>query len=355
MIIDEIAQSAVFQTPDENPITVYTSWKDSIREQRTVVFKLLDEPVRQVAAECEQAGKGEQAAKNGIVWPDRDQLTAVLLSRFDAIPYCTYLYVLDIHGVQVSDNVGAAGRMPEHFGRDRSPRPYLKEVRPDCDFVLSDAYISLAEHRPSLTALRTLYREGKAAGYLGVDLDLRNLPAIGELYVEPDQWQQIKGDPAIRGTVFQQTRVESLLDKNIDQAMSILEELIVDHGVFQCVLHFSSSRATVWTMDDPYRYRILQSDAFSDPDICLAYPHHTYPEDAVIPAARTGSILRGLEALRFADDTIYLRSASLNIFNGLISLTFSCDGSHYMLYSEFLDKDEGFWFGDGLSGADSCK
>lgn len=315
-----------------------TSWKASIREQRASVFKLLAEPVRLAAMECEKA------------WPDRDRLTAVLLSRFKTIPHCTYMYVVDTRGVQVSDNVGSVGRMPDHFGRDRSPRPYMKEVRPDRDFVLSEAYISLWAQRPSLTAIHTLYREGEVVGYLGVDLDLRNLPGTAELYVEPAQWQQIKGDPSIRGTVFQQTRVESWLDKNIEQAISILEELIVAHGVFQLVLHFSSSRATVWTMDDPYRYRILQSDAFSDPNVCLAYPRRNYPEDAVIPFGQIGSILRGLQTLRFADDTLYLRSASLNIFNGLISLTFSCDGSHYMLYSDFLKKDSAFWFGGAGNG-----
>jgi hypothetical protein len=314
--------------------TVLTSWKDSIRQQRSAVFEVLSEPLRQAAIDCQTA------------WPAREPLSDILLSHFAAIPYCTYLYVVDLQGIQVSDNIGSIGRMPEQFGRDRSPRPYMKEVRADRDYVLSDAYISLSAHRPSLTAIRTLYNEGKAVGYLGVDLDLRNVPASGELYVEPTRWQQIKGDPAIRGTVFQQTRVDSLLDKNIEQAMAILEELMVARGMFQCVLHFSSSRATVWTMDDPYRYRILQSDAFSDPDVCLAYPAHSYPEDALIPYEKISAILQGLKKLRLADDTIYLRSASLNIFNGLISLTFSCDGSHYMPYSEFLEKDAGFWFGE---------
>ncbi|GMQ84211.1 MAG: hypothetical protein BMS9Abin06_0979 [Gammaproteobacteria bacterium] len=310
-----------------------TSWKDSIREQRASVFELLLNPVRQLAGQCQQA------------WPDREALTEVLLAGFDGIPYCTYLYVVDTRGIQLSDNVGRGGRIAEHFGRDRSPRPYMKEASPDKDFVLSEAYISLSAHRPSITALQTLYRAGEPVGYLGVDLDLRDLPMSGDLYTEPGKWHQIKGDPAIRGTVFQQTRVESVLDQNIDQAMSILEELIVERGMFQGVLHFSSSRATVWVVDDPYRYRMLQSDALSDPDICLAYPRRPYPVDVAIPADCIGAILQGLKALRFADDTIYLRAASINVFNGLISLTFSCDGSHYMPYSEFLEKDTAFWFG----------
>jgi len=40
-----------------------------------------------------------------------------------------------------------------------------------------------------------------------------------------------------------------------------------------------------------------------------------------------------------------LRSGTLNIFNGLVGLTFSCDGSHYIPYDEFLRKDHDFWTG----------
>jgi hypothetical protein len=43
-----------------------------------------------------------------------------------------------------------------------------------------------------------------------------------------------------------------------------------------------------------------------------------------------------MRALRVIDTNIYLRMASINIFNGMVSLTFSCDGSHYMHYDEFL-------------------
>ncbi len=46
------------------------------------------------------------------------------------------------------------------------------------------------------------------------------------------------------------------------------------------------------------------------------------------------------------DETIYLRSGMVNIFNGMVGLTFSCDGSHYMPWKEFLDKGVGFWIGE---------
>jgi len=55
----------------------------------------------------------------------------------------------------------------------------------------------------------------------------------------------MKGDPVIRGQLFQQCRVESPMDRNIDQSLSILGELLTDRGVFQCQIHFSSSQATI--------------------------------------------------------------------------------------------------------------
>ena len=63
------------------------------------------------------------------------------------------------------------------------------------------------------------------------------------------------------------------------------------------------------------------------------------PEDKIM------SIFEMFHNLRFADENIYLRSGSLNIMNGMVGLNFSCDGSHYMPYKEFLEKNTEFWFG----------
>jgi hypothetical protein len=52
-----------------------------------------------------------------------------------------------------------------------------------------------------------------------------------------------------------------------------------------------------------------------------------------------------MQALRLIDTTIYLRTASINIFNGMISLTFSCDGSHDMRHDDFLARGTAFWSG----------
>ncbi len=308
------------------------SWKDSIYLQREELARKLREPLAHLAERCAPA------------WGEREQLEALLTEGFASIPHCTFLYCVNTEGIQICDNVGQAGLVPEHFGRDRSQRPYMKEVVPSWGFLLSDAYISLLERRPSLTALQIVRADSHSLGYLGADFDLRNLPVTSELYDEPGYWLQVKGDPAIRSTVFLQTRTESPMDRNMEQALSILEELLTHRGVFQCQIHFSSSQVTIWTVDDPFRYHMLDHEALNDPDICLVFPSHPYPSNAAIEQIDIRRILNTMQSLRLADPTIYLRTASINIFNGMISLTFSCDGSHYMPHVEFLLKDTSFWF-----------
>jgi hypothetical protein len=212
-----------------------SNWRDCIFRQREELARMLREPIAMLAKNCVP------------VWGDRERLNKALLQGFSGIPYCCYLYVLDNNGVQLSDNIVESGIMAGHFQRNRSERPYMKETMPPWGFLLSDAYISLAVHRPSLTALQVVSSDaGTQLGYLGADFDLRKLPVTSGLYQEPGEWRQIKGDPAIRSALFQQTRVESPMDRNIENAMSILEELLTERGIFQCQIHFSSSPTSAW-------------------------------------------------------------------------------------------------------------
>ncbi len=305
-------------------------WKDDVYSKRAELAQCLHEPLARLAGLCVQA------------FGDRLRLNDVLAAGFDAIPHATHLYVLDDKGVQISDNVGAGRIGLGYFQRDRSQRPYMREPVPSWGFLLSDAYVSLSG-RPSLTALHVV-RDGEALlGYLGADFDLRDLPAAAAAHGETREWRQIKGDPSIRGTVFQQKRVESPMDRHIAQAMSIFEELITERGMFQVIIHFSSSRATGWFVDDPFRYRILEHEALADPDVCMLYPPQPWPADAAMRREAVKPILDAMGELRLTDQNIYLRSASINIFNDMVSLTFSCDGSHYMGSEEFLNRQGDFW------------
>ena len=317
---------------------------------------LLYEPLRQLADACSR------------VWGDRAQIETLLSAAFPTVPYCKFLYALDANAVQVSSNISCDGLVVEHYGRDRSERPYMSEALlatdfynptraqhyqqwpyirdgvPATDFLLCAAYISLRALRPSVTAIQFVRNpQGVVLGFVGADFALRDLPQTPNLYDEPRHWRQFDGDPAIRGTVFNQTRMESQMDRRLDTVISVVEELMLDHGVYHVILHFASSQATIWTMEDPYRYRLLTMDALRDPDSCMAYPKRPYSADAVVPPKQIRAVLDHLRALRFMNDMFYLRSGALNIFNGMVSLTFSCDGSHYLPYDEFLKMDHTSW------------
>ena len=312
--------------------------QESIAHQRESLVELLQAPMRQLAEECI------------TVWGNRKKLNAMLGEALKQLPYCKHLYVLDANAVQISDNVSHAGLL-EGFGRERAQRPYLRGIATGVEFFLSDAYISLRERRPSLTATQTVRNAaGDLLGFIGAYFPLRDLPLTRELYEEPRYWRQIKGDPSIRSTVFHQARAESEMDQHMDTVLGVVTELMLYHGVFHVMLHFSSSRAVVWIMEDPYRYRLLDIEALIDPDICLAYPRTPYPEGALVPAEQVRNVLDALRTLRLMDEMFYLRSGTLNVFNGLVGLTFSCDGSHYISYDEFLRKDHDFWTGLTLGG-----
>jgi hypothetical protein len=309
--------------------------KQRIARQRAMLHNMLIDPMQRVARHCAQ------------VWEDKPALDRLLLESIPKVPYVTYLYALDNAARQVSANASPDGLIEQDFGRDRSGRPYMRNLSPDHDMTLSEAYISARVSRPSVTAIQRVQGNGRMLGYLGADFDLRGLPITKDLYSEPTRWRQLKGDPAIRGHVFQQCRIESRLDDDIDTVLPVFEELVLENGVFHLKIHFSSSRATIWLLDDPYRYQLLEYDDLTDPDVCLAFPHKPYPAEAMIPCAEIRPILDTFKQLRFADDTIYLRAGSINIFNGIVGLNFSCDGSHYVPAEQFLARDSKFWDGIG--------
>lgn len=308
--------------------------QQSIRIQREKLTGLLHEPMHLLAHQCSELISSHQ------------NLEQLLTGVLPTLPYCKHLFVLDAYGIQKTNNITHHGPDHDYFGLDRMKRPYMQGILGTTDFKLSDAYISRNKKRPSLTAVQVIRdKTGERTGFLGADFDLRELPYTELSYQEPDDWRQIKGDPAIRSGLFFQQRIESIMDLHLDQVLPIMNELMTEHGVFHGKLHFSSNRATLWLVDDPFTYRILSIDEITAPDICLAYPRRPYHQRAIVPEDDISLIYEMFHKLRFADENIYLRAGSLNVINGMVGLNFSCDGSHYMRYDEFLNKSTDFWFG----------
>ena len=162
----------------------------------------------------------------------------------------------------------------------------------------------------------------------------------------PERWLQIKGDPSVRAFLFQQQRVESRFDQQIDCVLDTMFRLLVTKGAFHVKAHFSSSQLTCWFHADPYNYQVFVGDdvlaadfldRFADHDI-----EHLGPRVAVDDLA---PVLAEFRRLRLTDRQVYLRNASINRVNGLIGMTFSCDGSHYIDFRDFLNRLDCFGSG----------
>lgn len=328
----------------------------TVTQQRDILRKILYKPLRALGDQCAQ------------VFNDRAALEAVLEAAFPSVPHCKFLYVLDADGRQITANMSREGLLAEHFGRDRSDRPYVREALferdalansrvqhyqqwgdigedgPAVDFLLCAAYISLRALRPSLTAIQFVRSaEGVVLGFVGADFALRDLPQPHALYEDPRLPRSVDAGYPRVPLATDSSRVASKMDAHLDTVIRVMEELILVHGIYHIILHFSSSQAVVWVVDDPFRYRLLAMNELTNPDICLAYPKCTYPESALVPSDRIRQILDNMRTLRSTEGRFYLRTGTVNIFNGMVSLSFSSDSSHYVPYEEFLTMDYSFW------------
>lgn len=151
------------------------------------------------------------------------------------------------------------------------------------------------------------------------------------------QWLQIKGDPSVRNFLFQQSRMDSVFDQNADRLLAIVEELLTTRGVFHAKIHFSSNQLTCWLYSDPYRYRVFVGQEIFEPAFMDQFDRVVSIEKPLIAARDVKGILTEFGRLRFKDESVYLRNASINRINGMIGMTFSCDGSHYIDYASFYD------------------
>lgn len=152
---------------------------------------------------------------------------------------------------------------------------------------------------------------------------------------QPRQWLQVKGDPSIRDFLFEQTRVESEFDRHVDRVLAVTERLLTGFGVFHVVVHFSSNQLTCWSYQDPYRYHVYVGAEVLHRDFLARFRPFALRKPAMA-GAEVRRVLGEFRRLRFKDANVYLRNGSINVINGLIGLSFSCDGSHYLSYDQFL-------------------
>jgi hypothetical protein len=171
----------------------------------------------------------------------------------------------------------------------------------------------------------------------------------------PHKWLQVKGDPMVRAFLFSQQRAESYFDPHLDRVHEIVHELLSGKGVFHAKVHYSSSQLTCWFCDDVYRYRVYVREEVLAPGFLDQFRNQSVAHlRPILDQVDVEKILLELKRLRMTDEQIYLRNGSINLINGMIGMTFSCDGTHYIDHRTFFDKLESFGTAaeDGLPPCD---
>ncbi|HKJ88641.1 MAG TPA: PDC sensor domain-containing protein [Gammaproteobacteria bacterium] len=306
---------------------------DAQRLQRQHLTEQLSGPMGRLSGSC------------AAVWEDPPSVDQLLSEHLGDLPRCRLLYALDAGGIQCSANILAEGAVPGFRGQDLSRRPFWQEALPAGGLALSPVYLDRNDHTPCITAVAPVRYGPDLLGYLAADFALYDL-ALPAPASEPHQkWTQFRGDPAIRDTLFLQHRASTHLEREMDAALRVVQALFTEGGIFHAKIHFSASRVTLWPTADPFRYRVHTVTELLDPDLFLDYPPPDGRPCAQTEADTAGRVLERFKALRCMDDTLYLRSGSLNTCNGLVGINFSCDGTHYMGVQEFLEKGQEFWVG----------
>lgn len=314
---------------------------NTLSNKKMVLERTIKAPMEVLAQQC------------ATVCSTQLEISAVLHRSYSKIVNCHSLYVTDISGEQLSCTVTDKGINDTGYGLRHTKRPYFQGQLPYRGLVLSQAYIDKQNSQPRINALQAITHKDELVGFLVAEFQVRELSAgLPEIDINTgglSHWLQYRGDPAIRSTVFTQQRISSPLDRNLRQLNQLLTQLICWHGVFHIKIHYSSSRCTIWSVKDPYNYHLHNLDEILDPEFFQYYPRCQYSRKAVVNKNRVAQVFQQFQQLREGDSTLYLRSASLNIINGLVGLTFSCDGTHYLGTEDFLAMNTGFWLGEKAS------
>jgi len=159
----------------------------------------------------------------------------------------------------------------------------------------------------------------------------------------PERWLQIKGDPSVRAFLFEQQRIESVFDTSIDQLHDIVCALLAHKGVFHTKIHYSSSQLTCWFARDPFCYEKFVREEVFDEGFLDRFPDTDHAgRRPVLNANDIQRLVGEFKRLRLTDQTIYLRNAAVNVINGMINMSFSCDGTHYIDQHTFFAKLDRF-------------
>ncbi len=189
----------------------------------------------------------------------------------------------------------------------------------------------------------------------------------------------IKGDPSLRETAMYRPRYHSALDEIYPQLEEHLLELLCERSTYRLYIGFSSAEIRTQSVFDPLREETHSAERLLEDDyVARHFPAISYEEKVQgmremydflqgsnlfnnlpdywkkIFAKRhndwhpmdpdsIAKVLASLKALRDMPD-YYLRNVSISMVQGIVRLSFNCDGTQLVNaenYQRFLEENIG--------------
>lgn len=305
-------------------------FKETVSNNKKFLSSLIKAPLGQIERGCCDR------------WENVGELTAYLQQSLCRLPHCQLLYVLNTEGRQLTGNVTRNGIDTTWHGQNLADRPYFTGNLPFRGMILSAAYLSQRSMQPCITAVQSVNHNGELLGFIAADFHLKDLPIISTSTLQRMHSHNTSYHPAREGQLNHKRKTTEM-DANIDYLIYALSILMQEHGVFHCKLHFDSDRCNLWSYQNPHNYQLHSVAELMSSGLIDQYTAVDYHQENTVPAEQIPLIFAQLKALRQSDDNTYLHSGSLNIVNGMVSLTFSHNEPQYLSADEFLNHDLGYW------------
>jgi len=211
-----------------------------------------------------------------------------------------------------------------------------------------------------------------------IDLEKQMLmeSVVSAVGLSSDQIQiGLKGDPSLRETAMDRCRYESDIDHVFTQLEPILEDLLINRGIYRLFIGFNNSEIRTNSIFDPLREEIHEASTLTSLDyVNRHFPPISYDDKVEVmreiyrnlmvsslfqkmPAVwqnittkrhsnwepitieQIKNIISTLKVLRNMPE-YYLRNFSISIVQSVVRMQFNCDGTQIVTaknFNEFIE------------------
>ncbi len=211
-----------------------------------------------------------------------------------------------------------------------------------------------------------------------VDLEKQILmeSVVSAVGLSSDQIQiGLKGDPSLRETAMDRCRYESEIDQVFSKLEPVLEDLLINRGIYRLFIGFNNSEIRTNSIFDPLREEIHEAHTLTSPDyINRHFPPISYDDKVAvmreiysnlmgstlfqkmpkhwqnittkrhdhwepITIEQIKNIIKTLKVMRNMPE-YYLRNFTISIVQSVVRMQFNCDGTQIVTaknFSEFVE------------------